>query len=138
MIEYRDSVDGLPASQLVGFFENWPNPPSPETHLRVLQNSFEVLLAVDTEDDRVVVFITAISDGVLSAYISFLEVLPSYRSRGIGSELLRRLMNRLSDLYMVDLVCDSNLVPFYQNFGMLHVSGMALRNLEHQSGQPAE
>ena len=41
---------------------------------------------------QVVGFVTATSDGVLSAYIPFLEVVPAYRSRGIGSlrENLRR------------------------------------------------
>ena len=37
---------------------------------------------------QVVGFITAISDGVLSAYIPLLEVLPGWRSQGIGGELV--------------------------------------------------
>ena len=75
MIEYRDSAEGLRESQLAGFFEGWPDPPSPETHLRILRQSSEVLLAIDTTTGEVVGFITAISDGVLSAYIPLLEVL---------------------------------------------------------------
>jgi ribosomal protein S18 acetylase RimI-like enzyme len=75
-----------------------------------------VVLAKD--GDRVVGFVTAISDGVLSAYIPLLEVLPEFQGRGIGSELVRRLFDRLGDIYMVDVVCDESVVPFYARFGL--------------------
>ena len=55
----------------------------------------------------VVGFVTAVSDGVLSAYIPLLEVLPEYQDRGIGSELMRRILEQLDDLYMVDVLCDA-------------------------------
>ncbi len=90
MISYTDSLTGIEATNLRGFFVGWPNPPSPETHLRLLQNSDHIVLAVDEETGNAVGFITAISDGVLSAYIPCLEVLPAYRGRGIGQELVRR------------------------------------------------
>lgn len=31
------------------------------------------------------------------------------------------MMEKLAGLYMVDIVCDPNLTPFYQRFGMLPV-----------------
>jgi hypothetical protein len=80
MISYTDSVAGITADKLQGFFVGWPNPPSPETHLKLLANSNYIVLAVDDETGNIVGFITAISDGVLSAYIPFLEVLPAYQS----------------------------------------------------------
>ena len=134
MIDYRDTLDGVTEHDLEGFFEGWPDPPSPATHLRLLRGSDAFLLAVDTEADRVVGFINAHSDGVLSAYIPLLEVLPAYRGRGIGGELVRRLLERLGDLYMVDLVCDETLRPFYERFGMRALTGMARRNFDRQSG----
>lgn len=76
MIEYRDTIDGVTADHLGGFFVGWPDPPQPETHLRILQGSAYVVLAVDQM--RVVGFVTAISDGVSCAYISHLEVLRAY------------------------------------------------------------
>jgi len=84
MIRYVYTSEGITPEQLQEFFEGWPDPPSPETHLRLLTNSDEVVLAVDDDSGAVVGFITAISDRVLSAYIPFLEVLPEYRGRGIG------------------------------------------------------
>src|SRR6266516_4620599 len=105
MIGYRDSVKGIEACRLEGFFVGWPEPPSPETHRRLLGRSDHVVLALDEETGRVVGFVTAISDGVLSAYIPHLEVLPAYQGRGIGSELVRRMLERLSGLYGIDLCC---------------------------------
>ena len=137
MIRYLDNAAGIVREQLHGFFEGWPNPPSPDTHLRLLENSDEVILAVDSGSSTVVGFITAITDGVLAAYIPFLEVLPQYRGRGIGRELLSRMIERLGDLYMVDLLCDPELRSFYAQFGMQPAVGMMLRNYRHQSGRGA-
>ena len=80
MINYIDSAQEINAQQLQGFFVGWPNPPSRDTHLRLLQSSDLVELAIDAETHQVIGFITAITDGVLGAYIPFLEVLPLSRS----------------------------------------------------------
>ena len=86
VFRYRDTVEGLEASQLVGFFVDWTSKPSPQVHLKILHGSSHVVVAIDEESEQVVGFVTAISDGVLSAYIPLLEVLPAYQERGIGSE----------------------------------------------------
>ncbi len=134
MITYANSLDGITADHLRGgFFAGWGNPPAPETHLRVLQGSEHVVLARDGE--QVVGYITAITDGVLAAYIPHLEVLPDYRGQGIGSELVRRMLDALSQRYMIDLICDPDVQPFYERLGMTRYSGMILRHYERQSGE---
>jgi ribosomal protein S18 acetylase RimI-like enzyme len=115
VIEYAESLEGVEPRQLEGFFVGWPSPPSPERHLELLRGSAAVVLARDGE--RVVGFVTAISDGVLSASIPLLEVLPDYQGRGIGTELMRRILARLDGLTMVDLSCDAPLEPFYARLG---------------------
>ena len=128
-VEYSDLLEGIEPSQLEGFFVGWPNPPSPERHLELLRGSAAVVLARDGE--QVVGFVNAVSDGVLSAYIPLLEVLPTYQGRGIGSELVRRLVARLASLYMVDLCCDAELEPFYRRLGFQTLDrGMGIRNYE--------
>ncbi len=101
---------------LLGFFEGWRRSVSPEEHLELLRGS-----------DHVVGFITGISDGVLSAYIPLPEVLPDYRGQGIGTELVRRLLHKLNGLYMVDVMCDPGIQPFYARLGMLPSTGMMIR-----------
>jgi len=129
---YRDSTAGLSSGQFAGFFDGWPNPPSSETHLEILQHSDHVVIAL--EEERVVGFVTAITDGILSAYIPLLEVLPSHRRKGIGAELVRRMLEKLRHLYMIDLVCDPALQPFYERFGMKPFNAMIIRNFDRQSG----
>lgn len=135
-IHYRDTADGIAPAQLAGFFVDWPNPPSPETHLRLLAGSDHVVLALDGAMGDVVGFVTALTDGVLSAYIPYLEVLPAYRGRGIGTELMTRILASLGHLYMVDLLCDLDIQPFYSKIGMFPATGMCLRRYDRQSGVP--
>lgn len=138
MPRYVESLDTIRAADLQGFFVGWPNPPSPETHLELLRGSQHFLLALDDESNQVLAFITAISDGVLCAYIPLLEVLPDYQSLGLGSELTQRMLKKLESLYMVDLLCDLKLQPFYKKLGMVAGTGMMQRNYKRQSGQNKE
>jgi GNAT superfamily N-acetyltransferase len=129
MIEYRSTPAGLVPGQLQGFFVDWPSPPTAERHLEILHGSHAVELAL--EGERVVGFVTATSDGVLSAFIPLLEVLPDWQGHGIGTELMRRMLARLESFYMVDLCCDAPLEPFYVRLGMRVLDrGMGIRNLE--------
>ncbi len=133
-MRYLTSADTITAQQLHGFFAGWPNPPSPETHLAILRRSDAVVLAVDEETGQVVGFINALSDGVLCAFIPLLEVLPAYQGRGIGQELVRRLLAQLGDLYAVDLMCDADMQPFYARLGLQPAQGMMLRRYDRQGG----
>jgi ribosomal protein S18 acetylase RimI-like enzyme len=134
MIIYQNDLSGIDSSMLQGFFVGWPNPPSPETHYRILQGSQHLVLALDDQAQRVVGFINAISDGVLCAYIPLLEVLPDYQQQRIGLELTQRLLAQLQHLYAIDLLCDPELQAFYTKVGMRPATGMMARNYENQSG----
>ncbi|MDQ3227417.1 MAG: GNAT family N-acetyltransferase [Chloroflexota bacterium] len=126
-IRFQDSLDGIGPGLLHGFFVGWSNPPSPATHLRLLKGSDHVVLAIDSATGQVVGFVTAITDGVLSAFIPLLEVLPAYQGQGIGQALMQKILEWLDHLPNVDLMCDSDVVPFYERFGMLPSTGMVIR-----------
>lgn len=134
-ITYQEDLAGVGPADLAGLFAGWPNPPSPATHLRLLAGSGALVLARDAATGRVVGFITAVSDGVLCAYIPLLEVLPAYRGRGIGTELARRMLAKLQGLYMVDLLCDPEAQPFYARLGLRPAVGMMARNYARQAGE---
>ena len=128
-IEYRTSAAGLRWEQLDGFFVGWPVRPSAATLLGHLHRSYRCVVAVDTtSNDRVVGFATAVSDGLLAAYIPLVEVLPGWHERGIGTELLETLIASLSHLYMVDLACEPDLVHFYERVGFTPATAMIRRN----------
>lgn len=125
MIRYSTTTE-LTADDLAGFFVGWPQPPAPERVLAALRGSHRVLVATDA--GRVVGFVNAISDGVLAAFVPWIEVRPSHQGRGIGSELLRRMLDELGDLYSVDLTCDDELTPYYAARGLHPLRGMGIRN----------
>ncbi len=126
---YADTAEGVRPDDLDAFFVGWPSPPSRERRLALLLQSDSVALAFD--GCRLVGFTTAISDGVLAAFIPFLEVLPSYQRRGIGTTLIDCLLADLDDLYMVDVLCDAGLEPFYGRFGFVTLDrAMGLRRRE--------
>jgi len=132
MIVYRDSIQAVTADKLRGFFVGWQKVLSPEAHLKVLGASDHVVLAIDRDTDKVVGFVTAITDSVLAAYIPLLEVLPEYQHRGIGTELMRQMLSKLEGLYMIDLVTGPELEPFYARFGMSPAAAMIVRNRDAQ------
>lgn len=127
MIRYLENTTDITSEQLHGFFVGWRNPCSSKEHLSLLRGSNHVVLAVDDDSNRVVGFITAITDGIQAAFIPLLEVLPEWQSQGIGSELVRRILHQLRAYPCVDLTCDSRLQPFYERFGMTRSVGMVLR-----------
>jgi GNAT superfamily N-acetyltransferase len=99
----------------------------PEAHLRLLSGSDYVVLAIDVESGQVIGFVTALTDGVLGGFIPLLEVLPTYQGRGIGQALMTRILDRLGHVPNVFLLCNPDVVPFYERFGMKPIGGMALR-----------
>ncbi len=131
MISYMTSLDGITADHLRGgFFVGWARPLTPLTHLRMLHGSAYVVLALDEASDQVVGYITALTDGVLAVFISNIEVLPAYKGQGIGTELMRRLLEQVAHLPNIDLMCDEDVKPFYARLGMIPLGGMALRRFD--------
>ncbi len=135
MIIYQENLDNVTAEKITGFFVGWPSSPPPETFLKMLENSFAIGLAIDADTGKTIGFINAVSDGILSAYIPLLEVLPEYQKKGIGAELTSRMLKQLGGLYMVDVVCDHALESFYKRAGFTSSLGMIRRNYDAQSGR---
>ncbi|MFE4362597.1 GNAT family N-acetyltransferase [Kitasatospora sp. NPDC056800] len=127
MINYSTDLSGLAEQDLSGFFVGWPAPPTAAQHLAVLKGSYRVVVALDAGTGHVVGFVNMISDGVLTGFIPWLEVLPEYQGKGIGGQLVRRVLAEAEHLYSVDLTCDEPLRAYYEKLGMLPLRGMAVR-----------
>lgn len=123
------SADGIRAADLDGFFVGWPDPPSAERLLEILQVADEVVVC-RRDDGSVVGFATAITDRCFAAYIPLVEVLPAHQGRGLGSQMVLALLDRLRSCYMIDLVCDDDVVSFYERLGGTRLSAMAWRNYD--------
>lgn len=133
-IRFTNDPKAISAESLDGFFVGWPDHPDTETHLRILRNSYAVWLAL--EGDRCVGFINALSDDVFYAYIPLLEALPEFQKRGIGRELVERMLETLDAMYAIDVVCDPAVEDFYRSLDFQKYGSMIKRNYKHQSGSP--
>jgi len=129
MIEFSHSLDGLEDFiSTDGFFADWPQQPSDEKFRSLLAGSAYVALAVEREAGRVVGFATGLSDGVFAGFIPLLEVLPEWRHQGIAHRLIEMLMEDMAHCYSIDVVCDEELVSFYQSLGFINgPRGMVIR-----------
>ena len=125
-ITYQETTEGIGPNDLQGFFVGWPDRPTPGNHMAILMGSGVVVLAL-SDKSRVVGFVTAITDGVSCAYIPHLEVLPEWQGRGIGTELMRRMMAKLETLRAIDVICDEEVRGFYERLGFKAWRGMIIR-----------
>lgn len=126
MITYRPTAEGVTVGQLEPFFVGWSAPPSLEHRVRILNAAHEVVTAWD--GDALVGFITALTDGVYAAFIPLLEVVPTHQGRGIGAALTQRMVDRLRNVYSIDLVCDPDVSEFYTKLGGTELVGIGWRN----------
>ena len=93
--------------------------------MEILQGSDVVVLALS--EGRVIGFATAITDGVSCAHIPHLEVLPEWQGKGVGSELMRRMLAKLETIRAIDLICDEDVRGFYERLGFKAGRGMLIR-----------
>ncbi len=61
----------------------------------------------------------AISDRVSDAYIQDVTVAPAFRSQGIGTEIIQKIVQRLEQdgLKWIGLIAERNSQPFYEPLG---------------------
>lgn len=71
------------------------------------------------EDGKLAGFIDSVSNGVTDAYIQDLMVSPFFQGKGIGTELMNRMISCLRErhIYMISVVFEEALKPFYRRFG---------------------
>ena len=115
-IVIRDALDGVTGQALKQFYADadFDNGRTADEHERSFRNSV-VRLAFD--GDQLIGAARAITDGVYTAAVFDVCVLPSYRGRRIGRDLMRSLLEGLRGQFVV-LVCDEKLYRFYGDVGL--------------------
>lgn len=109
--------------QITGLYRSngwWgAGPDDPELIRRIVKGSHCFITA--EENDRVIGMGRAISDGASDAYIQDVTVVPDHRGRGIGSEMIRRIVARLEagGVHWIGLIAEKNSHPFYESLGFL-------------------
>ena len=80
-------------------------------------NSLCVLGAYDS--DRLVGIIRAVGDGQTIVFVQDIIVLPEYQRKGIGTKLLKAVMEKYKDVYQMELLTDNTekTRTFYRSVG---------------------
>ena len=96
----------------------------PEMLKKAYENSLLILGAY--ENDKLVGVIRVVGDGFSVVFIQDILVFPEYQRRGIGTRLLREVMERYSSVYQMELMMDNTpkTVSFYQSVGFVKADDM--------------
>ena len=75
------------------------------------------------EKELLIGYIDCVSNGVTDAYIQDLMVHPDYQGRGIGTDLMKKMIDYLKKkhIYMISVVFEEKLKPFYEKFGFFNM-----------------
>lgn len=130
-VEYTSDPSKITADQVGAFHQDWVRRVSSHELIQLWHRSEWVILAI--VDGKVIGYLAVIGDGTLFAFVSSTEVLADYRGLGIGTEMFRRAQAQFKDRYAFDLICDRDLIPFYERMGMIEIPGMGRRNYQNPS-----
>ena len=115
-IQYSETRDLALESILALYRANkWSAAEKPELLHKALLGSSSLVTAWN--GTMLVGLGNAISDGHLVVYYSHLLVLPEYQQRGIGTEIMRRLMARYQGFHQHIVVADGRALDFYRKCG---------------------
>ncbi len=116
MIEYRD-IKAFDLSQLQALFlsVNWSSGHYPKKLAAAINNYGCVFSAWD--EGKLVGLVSAMDDGVMTAYIHYMLVDPAYQKQGIGGELIRRIKAHYADYLRVLLIAYDKEIGFYAHCG---------------------
>lgn len=94
----------------------------PEALRKGFANSLLTLAAY--EGETLVGLIRAVGDGYTVVFVQDLLVLPAYQHQGIGSALLRAMLDRYRHVRQIELTTDSTekTVAFYKSMGFREMS----------------
>lgn len=123
-IEIREYIS-CSIEELLPLYESvgWTNYTArPEMLERAYQNSLQVLAAYD--GPRLAGILRAVGDGCSIVFIQDILVFPEYQRKGVGTALVRGLLERCPDVYQIELATDREprTMAFYRSLGFAELS----------------
>ncbi|MDD6483836.1 MAG: GNAT family N-acetyltransferase [Clostridiales bacterium] len=115
-ITYKDTHD-FNKEELQDLFLSveWSSGHYPDKLVIAMKNFKTVYTARD--DDKLIGLICAMDDGIMTAYIHYLLVNPSYQHLGIGKRLVEKMKSKYKDYLRIVIVAYDDEVGFYQACG---------------------
>lgn len=99
----------------------------------ILRGSDLTFAAID--DGNLVGFARVLTDFHYLAIILDVIVAPKARKSGVGGALLETIIGRLGDVKSIELVCQADLIAFYERFGFTDQVGQS--RLMRRTSDPA-
>ncbi len=115
-ITYRDTHDFL-EKDLEDLFLSveWSSGHFPDKLVIAMKNFETVYSAWD--GDKLVGLVSAMDDGIMTAYVHYVLIMPDYQKMGIGKELLKRITDHYSDYLRIVVVSYDDEIEFYEHCG---------------------
>ena len=87
-----------------------------------LQSYYHIAVYED-HNLKLVGFIDCVSNGVTDAYIQDLMVHPDFQGKGLGSQLMSKMIDYLktAGIYIISVLYDEDLKPFYARLGFTNM-----------------
>ncbi len=124
-VTLKRDIEGVDWQAVADVYAETLGPEDPAQLARTWAKSYSTVLAY--ADRKLVGVARAISDGEREALIVGVAVLPDYQRRGIGSAMMRALMEELKGTAILLTAEDDENVPFYRKAGFrTHKRVMAL------------
>lgn len=93
----------------------WTSGFYPEKLQVAMRNSHTVISA--WHQGRLVGLMNALSDGIMTAYFHYLLVHPDFQKKGIGQELVARMLEQYDDVARKVLIADTSEASFFYKCG---------------------
>ena len=93
----------------------WSSGHFPDKLVIAMKNFDTVYSAWD--GDELVGLISAMDDGIMTAYVHYLLVKPDYQLKGIGKELVKRVTDHYKDYLRIVVVAYDEEIKFYEYCG---------------------
>lgn len=122
-----ESVDWARVAELLSYFGL--SSLDAETQRKVFENSYAVVFVYDKE--KLIGFGRALSDGICQAAIYNIALDDSYHRKGLGKEIINRLINQVSQCNII-LYTHPKTVGYYEHLGFRKMkTGMAMYHKDH-------
>jgi len=115
-------VDSWPEDEIVELYKAggwWKKSYSSSGINPLIKGSFAFAVVIDKKYQKAIGMGRIISDGVSDAYIQDLVILPKYRCKGIGKQLVKSLLEKCSSagLLWIGLIAEPDQDAFYSPLG---------------------
>ena len=94
---------------------NWSSGNYPEKLVNAMKNSSSVFTAWD--NDKLVGLINVLDDGIMTAYVHYLLIMPEYQHAGIGKKLIKTVVENYKNYLRIILIAYDKEIEFYKHCG---------------------